>query len=511
MRHIPFARLVVWLCAAALVAGALAYQLTPPPTPADACGFTSTGDLRDAYAFATAPLQPGETELTVWSPNAREACLQAYLPVFAAMQLSGSRIRVRPTGFGMLARTVFAMFNTAAAAGRAPDIATAGPFEISERVLGQTIVPLDECIARHPEFEQVDARLWAAARRDGKIWGVPFQVTTHGLYYNKDKLRELGWSELRIASLPVDIRQGRFTIDDMLDTAEEAVRRGVIQPGYAVWPPPERNRLLLLLYLGNGGQVFDSASGRLVLDREPLADAYRDWARIFQGRRLLGHPNFAQAPRASWNNRVVIRDTFAEGRVLFWADASGEWGNISFDKFDSKGKASGMAHRFGYALFPSGSRGRPGVGLWDSPGFYTISAPVATGRAHQEAACAVLARATRLDINVLQARLSGHDNVIDWGALAAIEPAYAADAERSQVFRHSVELPVELSDFWRYTTILEESLASMPSASSSVPGSAQLSRDDNAAVSAIATNVGRLADETITRMKVELGDALMVR
>ena len=102
------------------------------------------------------------------------------------------------------------------------------------------LAPLDACVSAHAEFANVRQDAWLAAPVRGQVWGVPVAADTDTLFFSKTLLRRMGWSEARIGDLPQQILEGAFTRDDMRRTAEDAVRRGIVRPGFGVWEDQDR-------------------------------------------------------------------------------------------------------------------------------------------------------------------------------------------------------------------------------------------------------------------------------
>ncbi|RKX82906.1 MAG: twin-arginine translocation pathway signal protein, partial [Spirochaetes bacterium] len=134
-------------------------------------------------------------------------------------------------------------FTMAAEAGKAPDILCTGHENIA--VYGTTgyIVPIADSVkeikAMAPEFDDVIEGLWDMTSWRGQIWGVPQDTEARPMFFSKTKLKDLGWSDAKIAALPDEIAKGNFTLDDMIATGKEAIAKGVVEPGYGFWSRPK--------------------------------------------------------------------------------------------------------------------------------------------------------------------------------------------------------------------------------------------------------------------------------
>lgn len=66
---------------------------------------------------------------------------------------------------------------------------------------------------------------------DGKIYAMPFDVPVRALYYRKDVLKELGWSDDEIAAFPGMVADGSFTWEQFIELAKEAMDKGIVEWG----------------------------------------------------------------------------------------------------------------------------------------------------------------------------------------------------------------------------------------------------------------------------------------
>jgi inositol-phosphate transport system substrate-binding protein len=313
-------------------------------------------------------------------------------------------------------------FIKVAAVGQAPDIIYAGLGDILAWSQAGYLIPFDACRARYSEFEDVLDPLWRQITWQGRVWGVPHHISTYVLFFNKVKLRELGWSQEEIRTLPERIRRGEFTLDDLTATAKDAVAQGVIEPDFGYWfRPAQASRERLLPYLAYEGRVFDSVQSKLVINQEALQGWYTFQRKLVDENltpeNLLGQP---------WNTGVVGRslyhDTVTHGRVLFWVGGLWYWLTWESQYVPDMGGRAYLYDLMGYALMPSGFKNRPGataIGI----GFYAIVSEQASNRKNQEAACALLAKVTTPEINTLNAV-----EALEHGVLKsqATYPAYTA-------------------------------------------------------------------------------------
>ena len=138
-------------------------------------------------------------------------------------------------------------FELASNAGEAPDIVVSGHEHIGDWATAGYLVDITDDLGNYPEFDDVIDSLWTATELNGSRYGVPQDAEARPMYYSKPLLRELGWSEEDIESLDDRIASGEYTLQDMFDTAAEAVAAGIVEPGDGWWHRPSNGPDPLLL------------------------------------------------------------------------------------------------------------------------------------------------------------------------------------------------------------------------------------------------------------------------
>jgi Maltose-binding periplasmic proteins/domains len=100
----------------------------------------------------------------------------------------------------------------------------------------------------------------------GKIYAYPSDLPVRVIYYNKNDLKKIGYSDEEIAALPEKIKLGEFTFEDFIALCNEVVEKGGAKYGIAHRPGSGDDFLDVLNVLG--GQYFDGNT--LVFDSEGL-------------------------------------------------------------------------------------------------------------------------------------------------------------------------------------------------------------------------------------------------
>ena len=292
-------------------------------------------------------------------------------------------------------------FVLAADAGRAPDIVLSGHEDVAVWSQAGYIIPLTEQVRRDWQtvYHDVFPTLWDAARWNGQIWGVPQDTEARPMFFNKVKLSQLGWSNQQIESLPDRIARGDFTLDDLIATAKEAIRKGVVKPGYGYWHRPVKGGDFLQYYVSYGGVTYDPTQNKLVISRDALVKWYAFQRRVVtEG---ITPPNFIGTEWRIWH------ETVSRGDVLFWNGGIWQFADWAENYVKDLGGADYLYKFVGWALQPSGIRGRPGNTL-SHPLVYMVTSERASGRKNQGIAFRLITLATDPELNNRHAVKSSH-------------------------------------------------------------------------------------------------------
>ena len=310
-------------------------------------------------------------------------------------------------------------FVLASQAGNAPDIRCFTYTEIPEWVEDGYIIPLDEYIEQYPDvFGDVFPTLWNAATWKGKRYGVPQDTEVRVIFYRKDKLKELGWSEEEIEALPQKVLDGEFTLEDLVALAKEAVDKGVTKWG--IFHRPSKGNTFFHPYLAYGGILQNPETGKLVLD-ESAALANLEF-----------HYNICQEAKitppeiTSFGWRDGIHPVVVSGDTLFWFGGTWHWAEYQrVDYGQGKWTADDMREIFGVMLYPAAEKGGKPVSS-SNPYVYMIS----SSSQHPDLAFQLIAEASNPKYVVKHALESGH---LAWREAALEVEAYATDEFLNEV------------------------------------------------------------------------------
>ncbi|MDN5332293.1 MAG: inositol-phosphate transport system substrate-binding protein [Tepidanaerobacteraceae bacterium] len=322
-------------------------------------------------------------------------------------------------------------FMLAHKSGKGADVRTISHADIAMMAEGGYILQLDDFI-NNSEWgkyvRDIYQNLWDAAKWNGKIYGVPQDTEARVLFFRKDILKKLGWSDEEIASLPEKIKNSEFTLEDMTKVAKEAVEKGVAKAG--IYHRPNNGADFITFIHAFGGKLYDENTGKLIFDRKALKDTLDYFYRIAQKDKVL------PSGMTSMEWRQIHKD-WVEGNVLFWYGGTWHWGEYQQVEYHSElGKLTEdyMFENMGYALIPAPTSGGKPVTL-SQPYMYVIN----SNTKHPDLAFALIAIASQPKYNVKHAVNSGH---------LVISPAAAQEqAYKENKFLNDVQYMLE------YTTV----------------------------------------------------------
>lgn len=278
----------------------------------------------------------------------------------------------------------------------APDIFMESHFAVASFSEAGWILPLDDLVKEYWDwgYNDIIEGLWDAVKYGGKIYAIPQDTEARPIYYRKDLLAKLGWGKDQIEEIPNMILKGEFTFDDMLEVAAEAVRKGVVKPGYGIWHRPNSGPDWPIPYLAYGGVLYDEKSNKLVADLSV-------WEKVFNWfyRASMMQSKAISDKLIGLDFNRDVHPTVVAGEVLFWFGGTwhkGQW-------VGSFGLKEDFWRYYGFALYPPGQRGGKPVTL-SQPLAYMISS---TSK-NPELAFLIITLATDAYLNARHAVNSAH-------------------------------------------------------------------------------------------------------
>lgn len=305
-------------------------------------------------------------------------------------------------------------FEFSSKSGDAPDVILSGHEHFAAWVESGFVIALDDYIAKYPEtYDDIFPSLWNCTMYKGKRWAVPQDAEARPLYWSKPLLKKLGWSDDEINALPEKIKAGEFTLQDMLDTAKEAVEKGVVEEGYGFWHRVRNGPDFWYIYYNYGGQTMDEASGKLVYDKAVGLKHLKFYEDATQNYKVLATDLFGRE-WPEWHTEVSSAD-----KVLFWMGGTWNWGDWKVNYVADKGGEEFLFENIGFGLIPAAEKGGKPVTL-THPLVYGIS----SSSKHPDLAFRLITLVTTKEANTKHAVDSAHLGILK--SQADYEP-YKAD------------------------------------------------------------------------------------
>lgn len=246
-------------------------------------------------------------------------------------------------------------------AGKAPDIVTLR--ETADLAKGGYILPMTKHVQEFWNFNYYDfyPNLWEGAQWNGEIWGIPHDICPVGIWYRKDVLRALGYTDAEINKLlPED---GNTTLEVVARLAKEAVDAGLVE--YGILHRPSSGPGLYATLLAFGAECYDPEKGVLVLNKSAILQFLR-WHQDMVAQGVI------PPTPPSW---ATIHGTFVEGKTFStWASHVGtpsEW----MAQYGLSEKT--LEEDLGFLPFPptekEKAKGRGPVSVHDFPLYFVTS------------------------------------------------------------------------------------------------------------------------------------------
>jgi inositol-phosphate transport system substrate-binding protein len=368
-----------------------------------ACGASEEEAAPTTGPGAEGPAEVKAVTVRVWGEANEVEHWRVDGPAQAAASVTDFDITVEPLRDDAGWADYKKKFTLAADAGEGPEIVLSGHEDVATWANAGYIVDFEACRDMYPEYDDVIESLWFSGEWQGKLWAVPQDTEARPMFYNKTKLKELGWSDADIDALPERIKTGDFTLDDLIATAKDAIAKGVVAPGNGYWHRPSKGGDYVQYYLAYGGRLYDAAQDKLVITKSALVNFYAFQRRVVtEG---ITPENFIGTDWAIWHDAV------SHGQILFWNGGIWQWADWAKNYVADEGGQDYLFGFVGYALQPSGIKGQPGVTL-SHPLVYMITSPKASGTELYNAACSLLAKTTTAEINTLHAVDSTHLGIL---------------------------------------------------------------------------------------------------
>jgi inositol-phosphate transport system substrate-binding protein len=292
-------------------------------------------------------------------------------------------------------------FELASQAGEAPDIICSGHEHIGDWAPAGYIIPVDDMISQHPEFQDVIDSLWNSVTFQGQRWGVPQDAEARPMFFSKPILKKLGWSDEEVQSLADRVNNGEFTWEDMFDTATQAVEQGLVKEGDGWWHRPVNGPDFLYYYYAAGGQIVGEGDA-LLFDKNAVLKVYQLLEDATQQRKILS-TSLLGMEWNNWHAAVSSADT-----VAFWFGGSWNWPDWAANYVADKGGEDFLFENIGFSAIPALKDGTDQPITLTHPLVYMISSE----SKNPDLAMLLIAKTTTKELNSSYAVESGHLGIL---------------------------------------------------------------------------------------------------
>jgi inositol-phosphate transport system substrate-binding protein len=254
---------------------------------------------------------------------------------------------------------------------------------------------LEEYIAKYPEhFETIFPVLWESTKCGGERFAIPQDAEARMFFYNKKLLREAGYDETFIESLPDRVLAGEVTMDDISDIAKQVVDKTAAE--YGILHRPTIGPDYLMPFHSYGNSFVDEETGSLLLEPEKLAAAY-DW---FE-RNVQNGVTPANNTSMEWD--ALRAEFYEKNNAAFWMYGIWDLGSRAFPTYGLPDDEEGFFKDWGWTAAPPVEQGGPPSSLT-----HPIVYAVAADTEHPELAVRLLGFASDADLNTDHAVTTTH-------------------------------------------------------------------------------------------------------
>jgi inositol-phosphate transport system substrate-binding protein len=253
-------------------------------------------------------------------------------------------------------------FTLAAEAKQGPDIILSGHEDLAPWSTAGYVVALDDWIKKYEQqFADIYPSLWPAMKYKGKTYGIPQDAEARPMYYRKDLLAKLGWPKEKIDGLPEAVKKGEWAWPDLVDTAKEAMSKGVVENGKGWYGRSTKGFDHYMFYFQNGGQMQDPDTGKLVIVKDALEKFFQLHYDAVKTHKITPE-NFLGMEGKIWHETVTSgKVLFANAGTWTWADwiktykvpEQQQWDNVGLTLIPAAqkgGKPTTLTHPLVYSV-----------------------------------------------------------------------------------------------------------------------------------------------------------------
>ena len=359
-----------------------------------------------ALAALSAPSLVGAEEVTytLWSRQDPSGPLRsgnvekAAEQLNAALEVEGSDMRVKvevtqspAPGFDEDALQLLRVYGI----GQGPDMFVQAHEWICAFVEDGFVLNLEEHIEANAEhFEGIFPSLWESTKCQGERYAIPQDAEARMFFYNKGLLRQAGYDDAFIESLPDRVLSGEVTMDDISDIAKQVVDKTDAE--YGILHRPSVGPDYIMPFHSYGNSFVDEESGSLLLEPDKLEAAFGWFERNVQN-------GVTPANNTAMEWDALRAEFYANNNAAFWMYGIWDLGSRAFPTYGLPQDEAEFNKGWGWTAAPAVEKGgKPGS--LTHPIIYAVSADVE----HPELAVRLLGFASDADLNTDHAVTTTH-------------------------------------------------------------------------------------------------------
>jgi inositol-phosphate transport system substrate-binding protein len=257
------------------------------------------------------------------------------------------------------------------------------------------VLDLEKYIAANPApFEGIFPSLWEATKCHGDRYAIPQDAEARMFFYNKGLLREAGYDDAFIESLPDRVLAGEVTMDDLSAIAQQVVEKTDAQ--YGILHRPSVGPDYIMVFQSYGNSFQDEETGSLLLEPDKLAAAF-GW---FE-RNVENGVTPANNTAMEWD--TIRAEFYANNNAAFWMYGIWDLGSRAFPTYGLPQDETEFNKNWGWIAAPPVEKGGKPSSL-THPIIYAVSADTE----HPDLAVRLLGFASDADLNTDHAVTSTH-------------------------------------------------------------------------------------------------------
>jgi multiple sugar transport system substrate-binding protein len=225
--------------------------------------------------------------------------------------------------------------------GRGPDVFLMTSVLLAELADAKFVAPLDSYLNAWPDWSLFQPRFKENIPYNGSVWGLPYLLDTHFLYYRKDLFTQAGlpadWTPAKLD----DVATAALTVKSALPDVIPYVLFAGANPGTST-----AVRGFIPMVIANGGALLDG-DGKWIIDSCAIREALAFYQRAYQTDKFT--PQDVMSTVSATN---AMRAAFGQGKAAILFDGCWAWDD--WMKADPS-----LVDKIGFGLHPKADGSAP--------------------------------------------------------------------------------------------------------------------------------------------------------